>query len=261
MVDCGPSATWKLSKAGLNPKNVDKLFLTHHHFDHNVDTPCLLLTRWDQSGESGKPIHVYGPQPTVDFCEKLVGPEGAYQPDWFARTKWQPSLNIYRVRGGKLPRLPPNVQAEDIEVGWTMKTDNYTVTAGYAAHAQPYLDCVAYRFDTPEGSFVFSGDTGLCDEISELAKGADYLFCMASGWDMGDFATANNDHARKCIPGVSDEQDAGLMAERAGVKKLVLVHTGPGQSKEPRRERSIEAARSQFKGEIIFGDEITSFTL
>ena len=48
MVDCGPSATWKLAKAGLNPRDVNSLFLTHHHFDHNVDMPCFLLTRWDQ---------------------------------------------------------------------------------------------------------------------------------------------------------------------------------------------------------------------
>jgi ribonuclease BN (tRNA processing enzyme) len=49
MFDCGPAATWKLVKAGIVPTQVDYLFFTHHHFDHDVDYPCFLLTRWDQS--------------------------------------------------------------------------------------------------------------------------------------------------------------------------------------------------------------------
>ena len=42
MFDCGPAATHKLVKAGLFPTQIDYLFFTHHHFDHNVDYPCLL---------------------------------------------------------------------------------------------------------------------------------------------------------------------------------------------------------------------------
>ena len=49
MVDCGPSATHKLVKSGLWPTDVDYLFFTHHHFDHDIDYPCFLLCRWDQS--------------------------------------------------------------------------------------------------------------------------------------------------------------------------------------------------------------------
>ena len=43
MFDCGPAATHKLVKAGLYPTQVDNLFFTHHHFDHNIDYPCFLL--------------------------------------------------------------------------------------------------------------------------------------------------------------------------------------------------------------------------
>lgn len=48
MVDCGPGATLKLAQAGYSPVDVGALFITHHHYDHNVDVPCLLLCRWDQ---------------------------------------------------------------------------------------------------------------------------------------------------------------------------------------------------------------------
>ncbi len=44
MFDCGPAATHKLVQAGLRPTQIDYLFFTHHHFDHDVDYPCFLLT-------------------------------------------------------------------------------------------------------------------------------------------------------------------------------------------------------------------------
>ncbi len=48
MFYCGPAATHKLVKAGLYPTQVDNLFFTHHHFDHNIDYPCFLLCYWDE---------------------------------------------------------------------------------------------------------------------------------------------------------------------------------------------------------------------
>jgi len=45
MFDCGPAATHKLVQAGLFSTEVDYLFFTHHHFDHDVDYPCFLLCR------------------------------------------------------------------------------------------------------------------------------------------------------------------------------------------------------------------------
>ncbi|GAG30309.1 unnamed protein product, partial [marine sediment metagenome] len=47
MVDCGPATTFKMAQMGIMPGRVEHLFLTHHHFDHNVDLPCFALTRWD----------------------------------------------------------------------------------------------------------------------------------------------------------------------------------------------------------------------
>ena len=69
MVDCGPAATYKLVQAGLWPTNIDYLFFTHHHFDHDVDYPCFLLCRWDQSiGQEGQ-LQVFGPTPTEKITE------------------------------------------------------------------------------------------------------------------------------------------------------------------------------------------------
>src|SRR3989441_8673682 len=87
MFDCGPAATHKLVKAGLWPTKVDHLFFTHHHFDHDVDYPCLLLCRWDQSIGSENPLQVFGPTLTERITERLIGEHGAFTHDWQARVR------------------------------------------------------------------------------------------------------------------------------------------------------------------------------
>jgi ribonuclease BN (tRNA processing enzyme) len=42
------------------PTQVDYLFFTHHHFDHDVDYPCFLLTCWDQSVGRENLLRVWG---------------------------------------------------------------------------------------------------------------------------------------------------------------------------------------------------------
>ena len=85
MFDCGPAATWKLVKAGIFPTKVDYLFFTHHHFDHDVDYPCFLLSRWDQSVGKENQLRVYGPTLTETITERILGEQGAFVHDWKAR--------------------------------------------------------------------------------------------------------------------------------------------------------------------------------
>src|SRR6059036_2259108 len=72
MFDCGPAATHKLVKAGLFPTQIDALFFTHHHFDHDVDYPAFLLTRWDQSIGRERTLRVFGPRPTERLTRGIL---------------------------------------------------------------------------------------------------------------------------------------------------------------------------------------------
>ena len=73
MFDCGPAATDKLVKSGLFPTNITHLFFTHHHFDHDVDYPCFLLCRWDQSIGIEKELQVFGPTLTEQLTPQDIG--------------------------------------------------------------------------------------------------------------------------------------------------------------------------------------------
>ena len=72
MIDCGPAATHKLVQARLWPTNIDYLFFTHHHFDHDVDYPCFLPCRWEQGAGKENQLQVYGPTLTEKLTHRIL---------------------------------------------------------------------------------------------------------------------------------------------------------------------------------------------
>ena len=175
MVDCGPATTHKMCLMGIATTKVGHLLLTHHHFDHNADFPCFALTRWDMSTGKEPPLKVCGPRPTRAFVERLLGPEGAFFVDWQSRIKHPVSQAIHKRRGGSLPRPAPAIEARDVGPGEIARTDSWVATAARVHHVEPWLESLAFRFDTQRGSIVFAGDCGDCKELRQLAQGADTL--------------------------------------------------------------------------------------
>ena len=249
MFDCGPAATHKLVKMGIFPTQVDYLFFTHHHFDHDVDYPCFLLCRWDQSVGKEQTLQVFGPTLTQTLTERIIGEQGVFAHDWKARVNHPLSQRVFVNRGGTLPRKPPHVLAKDVGPGPVHRGREWAVSAAPAEHVQPWLDSLAYRLDSAEGSIVFTGDTQPCRSVVDLARGADMMLCMC--WDDQERMQANGE-----APGQCGTTGAAQMAQEAGVKKLVLVHIGPHLSTHGPMEKGIGDVRRIYSGEIIFADEL-----
>ena len=255
MVDCGPAATHKLVKAGLWPTDIDYLFFTHHHFDHDIDYPCFLLCRWDQSTGKENALRAFGPALTERITRGILDEnEGVFAHDWKARVGHPLSQRIHVNRGGTLPRKPPEVSARDVGPGLVFSGSDWQVSAAPAEHVQPFLDSLAYRFDTPAGSVVFTGDTQPCESVVELARGADVMLCMC--WDDQEIMDADGES-----PGQCGTLGAARMAQAAGVKRLALVHIGPHLSQPGAREKGIGDVRQIYDGELLFTDELTHFDL
>ena len=66
--------------------------------------------------------------------------------------------------------------------------DRVRVSATLVAHA-PVWPAFAFRFDTDDGSIVFSGDTARSENLIKLAKGADILVheVIVTKWSMLSF--------------------------------------------------------------------------
>jgi len=254
MFDCGPAATHKLVQAGLFPTKVDYLFFTHHHFDHDVDYPCFLLCRWDQSIGKENQLRVYGPILTETITERILGENGAFVHDWKARVNHPLSQRVYVNRGGILPRNPPSVFAKDVGPGLVYSGRDWEVIAAPAEHVQPFLDSLAYRVNSAEGRVVFTGDTQPCQSVIELARGADMLLCMC--WDDQECMVQSGENVGQC-----GTIGAAEMARESGVKKLVLVHVGPHLAAHGPMEKGIGDVGKIFDGEIIFAEELMSLRL
>jgi ribonuclease BN (tRNA processing enzyme) len=93
------------------------------------------------------------------------------------------------------------------------------------------------RITNREGaSFVYSGDTGFCDTIIDLARGADVFLCEAS-WT----------HSPDRPPNLHlSGTEAGRIATAAGVGELLLTHIPPWTS----REDVISEAKAEFGGPV-----------
>ena len=274
MLDCGPAATHKLVKSGLWPTDINHIFFTHHHFDHDIDYPCFLLCRWDQSIGTEDTLKVFGPTLTEKITNGILNEnDGLFAHDWIARINHPLSQKVYENRGGTLPRTPPEVIAKDVTPGNVYEKDNWSVTAAPAIHVQPYLDSLAYRFETPDGSIVFTGDTQPCESVTELAKDADMMLCMC--WDEQSEMDENGEKEITFSYDVEGRDDltkgtvvrGKLVAydlakgKKAGVKKLVLVHIGPNLSNTEVQVKGREEISSIYSGEILFADELMRIDL
>ena len=255
MFDCGPAATHKLVKAGLWPTQIDNLFFTHHHFDHDIDYPCFLLTRWDQSIGKENQLQVFGPTLTEALTEGIIGESGVFAHDWKARVRHPTSQAAFVNRGGTLPRKPPSVSARDIGPGTVHTGKTWEVTSAHAQHMQPYLDSLAYRLETKEGrSIVFTGDTQPCDSVKDLAKNADTMLCMC--WDDQEEMDRNGES-----PGQTGTVKAAEMAQEAGVKELVLVHMGRNITTHGALEKGIGDIHRIYDGRVIFAEELMTLSV
>jgi len=244
LVDCGRGAPSAYVGAGLDFGRLEAVFLTHLHIDHVGDLPGMILYPWGvRTGVA--PLRVYGPPrpaslPDGDAVfrrQTIIHPEvpapGTTDlvADILAGSAYH--LNVMPL-DAHMPDAGQLVRAIDIPVGdaaggpVTVLDDGaIRVTAVAVTHGRA-VPALGYRFDTADGSVVFSGDTTVNDDLIALARGADILvhqvadldYLRRHGMDEAELARMHALH--------TDVTEVGGVAERAGVGELILNHYLPG---------------------------------
>jgi ribonuclease BN (tRNA processing enzyme) len=247
--DHGPGAHQRLIESGRRPVEVTHAFFTHLHYDHCMDYGRLVLQRWDQGANRIPDLQVYGPTPIARITQQLFGADGIYGPDIAARTQHRSSLDVFEARGGTLPRPRPAPRVTEIHAGSVINGNGWKITVGNAQHAQPYLECLALRLDTDQGSLCYAGDSGLSDSIVELAKGCDMLIAMNHF-----FSGTEPSAAYRAATG--NHKDNATIAKRAGVKVLVLTHLLDQIDQPTIREQIVHEIQQEFDGKVVWGEDL-----
>lgn len=217
LFDIGPGTLRQLSKIGISHDNIDYIFLSHFHPDHTADLiHFLFATKYPPSFKNRKAFVISGSHGLSELITRL---QKAYD-HWLT--------------------LPSEIMKID-EIDTQKNADrNYP---GFKIIAQPMNhtpNSLAYRLEDRSGkSIVYSGDTGFCEEIVDLAKGADLLILECSFPDEKEMEL-------HLTP-----SQACRIAVLAGVNRLLLIHFYP----ECLATDITAQCRKSYSGELILGSD------
>ena len=140
--------------------------------------------------------------------------------------------------------------------------ENVRVLATLVDHA-PMFPAFGFRFETPDGVIVFSGDTSRNDNLIELATGADVLVheVMDMNWPRRMLpeprSAADEAKLRHLLEAHTDVAEVGSIARAAGVKVLVMSHLGPPTT----RDEDYLSQVKGFSGKVMVGRRLFSLDL
>ncbi|WHZ17896.1 MAG: Hydrolase, HAD superfamily [Rhodanobacteraceae bacterium] len=242
VIDCGNGVGRQMVKAGLDLGHIRDVFITHQHSDHNADYGNLLLLSW--AGGLHTPVDTYGPPPLVRMTELFL------EMDAF-------DIGIREQDEGRPPLAPLIVPHEITQGGLVMQDANVKVTAALVQHP-PVTPAFAYRFDCPDRSIVFSGDTHPVESLIELAHGADILVHEVIDQDFIDAIAKSEPQAGRLrqhlLAAHTPMSQVGQIATEAGVKTLVLNHFVPSEGIPD--QVWYDAVKPHFAGRIIVGHDL-----
>jgi len=233
--DAGRGTTERLSQLKLTPNKLDAVFLTHLHSDHTEGLIGLMQLRWHFFGgplavvcsaDAPAANHTMSCASFLDSIGEPFLQAGEIAQRHAENKKRDPKGPAALVRHTSVP-----LKLARAEQVWA--SADVVVSAISTTHIPGSL---AYRVDTPAGSVVIGGDAGnskrkpprassTSEPVEALAKNADILVHSAIHPIFGPEGGSN--FPPPIYFRQSNAVDLGLLAERAGVKQLVLTHLIP----------------------------------
>jgi len=222
LLDIGPGSVGKLQLA-TDYARLDAIVISHMHADHFFDLVPL------RQGLK------YGPLARDERLPVFVPPGGR--------------AALAALRGA----VAPNAPADFFEAAFA--TQEYSPMEPLCikdlrlcfAPTRHYIEGFAVRAGRDGASVTYSSDTAPCDAVVELARDSSLFLCEAS------LGLSSEDGER----GHSSAEEAGEMASRAGVGRLVLTHYGAAYS----AAALVEAAKRRFNGPVEAADDGAQFSV
>jgi ribonuclease BN (tRNA processing enzyme) len=267
LIDCGIGTMRRLLDAGVPSQTIGTIFITHDHPDHTMGLADVMENDFltDDFGPPGRSrkFSVYGPPPTGELVS------AAYN---YIRV----AFSTFAAENLGASTLVDPFEAHEIDHdGLVYHDDKIRVTAAENTHFQlmtakyrARMKSLAYRFETPYGAIVFTGDTGPSEAVAKLATGADVLVSevidLGSETNAGAAAGTN----RRQTPNASalsahmrmehlPMKDLGEMATKAHVKAVLMIHfVGAGSA-----EQFVAGVKKYYSGPVFAGEDLARYCL
>ena len=186
-ISTGNGTTWKLEKLGINYLEIDHIFITHLHPDHNSDLiPLLFATKYPVEDIRTKPLNIWGPRGFKDFFYQLAKPFNG----WIE---------------------PQCLEIKELEADYYELEDFYF----YCIKTPHTENSLAFKIKSQGKTLVYSGDTDFFEPLVDFSRDCNLLLVECSLPDK---------HKAK---GHMTPSEVIKLVNQSNPKKTVLTHLYP----------------------------------
>ena len=150
LFEAPPQALQSLNTLGLDPNELDAVILSHHHGDHFLGLPFLLL-HWKYFGRT-RPVTIIGPPNTKDLALSI-------------------SENVYPG----IRDIAFDIEWCELNAGDRLRVGGLELETLAMQHDQRLSGSLGFNASLAGRRFSYTGDSGMCDSVLEMARHAEIL--------------------------------------------------------------------------------------
>ncbi len=191
LIDCPGDAFNKMKLAGLDPRKIESIFITHIHPDHVYGLPALIHSLMLEEMS----VSIYGSKEAVLFCERLLGLFGLLDKKIKCRVQFK------GLDTGVSFQILPHVRALCLSIPHSSSSSG-----------------IYFHFEENDMDLFYSGDTPVHLPLFKEIGSPDILIhdCSAPSRFFKEYPSLSKMHTHSL--------DLGKIAKQIGVKCLIPVH-------------------------------------
>lgn len=222
LFDIGSGTIRRLLEADITINKITHIFLSHLHPDHTGELISFLFSsKYPKLLRKNNPLTIIAGKGFKKFFDGLRTVYG----NWI---EFDPGL---------LSLVEMDTSCED-----QLSIDDLIIRTIPVKHTE---ESIAYRIEKNGNSITYSGDTDTCDNLITLAKGTDFFICESA---MPDDLKVDNHLS---------PSSAGIIAKKAGVKKMILTHFYP----ECDKTDIAKECRRTYDGELVLAEDLMTLLI
>lgn len=221
LLDLGAGVLKQFLKLGKKLEDISSIFISHFHPDHVVDLISFLFAmKYNLGYKKTSPVTLYVAEDFIEFYKLL---NTAFK-NWL-----EPQEGLLNIQ------LLPKIKKYKFSIG---------PFEAYTSPVKHNPESLAIRLEYKNKSLVYSGDTGYCEELIELAKEADLLIVECSN--------SKNLYVEHHL----SPEDIALISKKAKVRQIIFSHFYPHSENIDK-----EFLKENFKEKVILAEDLMTIEL